>query len=243
MPYRRLPNTDAARLRALKKALQVSQEVSPVQLAFSQVTLYKLRSFLPSFEAAVLNYKRTYASSVTRNRDYPKLMRKAKLYISHFIQVLNMCIARGEMPVVIRDFFGLTEFGNKVPEMNTEADIIKWGEHVIAGETERMRKGMAPLTNPTIAVVKVRFENFMDAYHSKKINQKSTVRMQGDLKTLRVEADNFILSVWNEVETTFSDLPDDMMRERTQKYGLIYVFRKNEMAQKPQVFVREPTLF
>jgi len=243
MPYRRLPNTDAARMRALKVALKLSQETSPVQLAFSQVTLNRLRTFVPTFEAAVVNYKRSYSSTVTRNRDYPKLMRKAKLYISHFIQVLNMSIARGEMPPAIREFFGLMEYGNKVPEMNSESDIIRWGEKVIAGEGERLRKGMAPMTNPTMAVVKVRFENFLDAYHSKKIHQKSAVRMQGDLKTLREEADSIILSVWNEVESTFSDLPDDMMRDRATQYGVVYVFRKSESVPVVKPVVRELTLF
>jgi hypothetical protein len=95
MPYRRLPNTDAARMSALKVALKLSQETSPVQLAFSQVTLNRLRTFVPTFEAAVVNYKRSYSSTVTRNRDYPKLMRKAKLYISHFIQVLTCLLPAG----------------------------------------------------------------------------------------------------------------------------------------------------
>jgi len=39
MPYRRLPNTDAARVRALKTALDKGKEVPPHKLAYSAKTV------------------------------------------------------------------------------------------------------------------------------------------------------------------------------------------------------------
>lgn len=36
MPYRRLPNTDAARLKALRNALTKGEEIPPFKLAFPQ---------------------------------------------------------------------------------------------------------------------------------------------------------------------------------------------------------------
>jgi len=229
MPYRRLPNTDVARLKALKQAYQKGKEMPPFKLAFSQSTFYKVQAFLPNFDSVIRLYKNTCAVSITKSKEYPTLYKKAKLYVSHFIQVLNMAIARGELHPNIRTFYGIDEFDSKVPEMNTEAEVIKWGEQVIAGETERLRKGMTPITNPTIAVVKVRFEQFMDAYHPKKVNQKNNDRIMNDVIGLRIQADDIILNVWNEVEKHYADLPDDMMRERAAEYGLSYVFRKNEM--------------
>ena len=43
MPYRRLPNTDVARLRALRIAFEKGKELPPFQLAFSQTTLQKIQ--------------------------------------------------------------------------------------------------------------------------------------------------------------------------------------------------------
>ena len=231
MPYRRLPNTDVARLKALKQAYQKGKELPPFKLAFSQSTFNKIHAILPNFEAAVRLYKNTYAVTVAKGRDYPANFKKAKLYVSHFIQVMNMAIARGELHPNIRTFYGLDENDNKVPEMNTEAELIKWGEQVIAGESERMKKGMTPITNPTIAVVKVRFQQLMDAYHAKKINQKNNIRILNDVVALRTQADEIILNVWNEVEKHFSNLPDNIMREKAVEYGVAYVFRRNELRQ------------
>jgi len=228
MPYRRLPNTDAARLKALKQAYQKGKELPPLKLAFSQTTFNKVQSFLPSFEGAVRLYKNTYTVTIAKNREYPANCKKAKLYISHFIKVMNMAIARGELHPNNRTFYGIDESDSKVPEMNSEAEVIKWGEQLIAGETERMRKGMTPVSNPTIAVVKVRYEQFINAYHSKKVTRKNNVRILNDVIALRAQADKIILDVWNEVEKTFARLPDNEMREKTAEYGVTYVYRKNE---------------
>ena len=39
----------------------------------------------------------------------------------------------------------------------------------------------------------------------------------------------FVTRVWNEVEDAFHDLPEEMRREKATEYGLVYVFRKNEL--------------
>ena len=46
---------------------------------------------------------------------------------------------------------------------------------------------------------------------------------------MRKEADEIILNLWNEVETTYSDLEEDQKRSKAEKYGLVYVFRKGEL--------------
>ena len=63
MPYRRLPNTDVARLRALRTAYTIGKELPPFKLAFSQSTLQKIQSFLPSFEKILLECKHAYTRS------------------------------------------------------------------------------------------------------------------------------------------------------------------------------------
>jgi hypothetical protein len=228
MPYRRLPNTDVARLKALKQAYQKGKELPPFKLAFSQSTFYRIQSFLTNFETVIRLYKNIYTSSIAKSKEYPVLFKKAKLYISHFIQVMNMAIVRGELLPKIRKFYGIDESDAKVPEMTTESDIIKWGEQIITGETERLKKGMTPISNPTIAVVKVRYAQFMDSYRAKKINQKNNIRILNDVINLRTQADEIILNVWNEVEKYYANLPDDQMRKKAAEYGVSYVYRKNE---------------
>lgn len=229
MPYRRLPNTDVARLRALKIAYLKGKELPPFKLAFSQNSFTRVQAFMPQFEHALLLHKNAFSNQVNKSREYSNALKKAKLYISHFIQVMNMAVQRSEMPATAKAFFNIDENDWRVPPLNTEQDVISWGETLIKGEAERIRKGMAPVTNPTIALVRVRYENFLEAYRFQKTLQKTNNRTLGDLTKMRKDADELIAKIWNEVEAKFGDLPDELKREHAKEYGLIYVFRKNEI--------------
>lgn len=228
MPYRRLPNTDLARLRALRIAFEKGKELPPFQLAYSQNTLQKIQQFLPLFEKTMMETRQAYNFQVEKSKDYVKVLRKAKIYISHFIQVVNMAIIRGDLPPAERNFFGLPGDQKKVPLFNTEAELISWGEKLIAGENLRIAKGHSPITNPTMAVVKVWFERFMESFKYQKILQKNSARSQEKLTNLRIQADEIILVLWNEVEYFFSTLTEEKKRENSKLYGLVYVLRKNE---------------
>jgi hypothetical protein len=228
MPYRRLPNTDKARLKALKIALTRSRELPPFKLAFSQKSNQRLQGFLHRYENAMSFYNQTFVLQTKKNSQYVASMKKARIYISHFIQVFNMAILRGEIQPDARKFFCMNVNESRIPSLNTEKDIIKWGEKLMKGEAQRILEKSRPVTNPTIAHVMVRYETFLEAYHHQKTLQKNTARALEKLSELRTEADNIIVQIWNEVEESFKDLPDDLKREKAKEYGLIYVFRKNE---------------
>jgi hypothetical protein len=232
MPYRRLPNTDIARIKALKKAYQKGKELPPFKLAFSQSTLQKVMSFLPRFEKTMIQQKVAMNNQKARNLEHLTQIKKVKMYISHFIQVVNMAIQRGELPLSILDYYKISEYGCKVPPLNTDDEICTIGRNLIEGETARINKGFPPITNPTIAVVKVWYEKFLDACTDQKNLQTVTSRSQKEIASLRPEADEIILTIWNEVENSFKDLPDDLKREKSCEYGLIYVYRKSELVSQ-----------
>ena len=60
MPYRRLPNTDQARVRALKAAVVKGDIYNVHELAISLKTLFDARNFLQKFEAAQNYYMQCY---------------------------------------------------------------------------------------------------------------------------------------------------------------------------------------
>ena len=69
----------------------------------------------------------------------------------------------------------------------------------------------------------------MDSYRYQKTLQKTNNRSLKELSELRKQADDIILHVWNEVEDALKDLPDGIKREKCQEYGLVYVYRRNEL--------------
>ncbi len=229
MPYRRLPNTDSSRLKALHSALYMGKEHPPFKLAFSQKNYQRVQNIIPAFENAITFYRQTYSTQVKKNPEYTKALKMGRLYISHFIQVMNMGILRGDLKSNMRKYYGLESQGNRIPPLNTEADIIKWGKKMIDGEHERITKGGTPISNPTIAVVKVRYEKLKEVSQFQKSLKKKTSIAHEKIAELRPEADRIITDIWDEVEDSYKDLPDDLRREKAKKYGVVYVFRKNEI--------------
>lgn len=230
MPYRRLPNTDASRIRALEIVLEKDCPSDSYNLPFSIVLRQRTQFFLPRFKTAILNSQSARDKQITNSQKFNEQTKKARLYISHFLQVLNFTIIRGELKPATRVFYGIEEENSKLPSLVTEQDLLDWGEKVIKGEQERIRSGNGtPIYSPSIALVKVNYENFKQAWFSQKQFQNSTARFSQEVAQLRGEADEIILALWNAIEEYFLSIEDEEERRKAcEDFGVVYVFRKGE---------------
>ncbi|MBP5709317.1 MAG: hypothetical protein J6W61_06100 [Bacteroidales bacterium] len=231
MPYRRLPNTDAAIIKAMKTALERGKEIPPYELAYSAKNMVRIQRFLPLFEHNIQLQRQSQKSQTKKDKDYYEIQHKARIYMTHFIRVMNMAIARGELPKEIRSYYGLDINDSTVPLFNTDAELIKIGQQVINGEEERLRRGGSPITNPTIAVVKVWFEKYLDIYRFHQTISKRTMDYSEKIVGMRKEADSIILDTWNEIEESFRSYPSNYRKSACEHYGLVYFYRKGEVRQ------------
>jgi len=242
MPYRRLPNTDSARLKAMKSALDKGLELPPYKMSYSPKISVRLRQFLPLFEHTIQLQRLSIASQSRKSKEYNEAIRKARMYLTHFIRVMNMAVLRGDLPAEARAYFGLATNESVVPSLNTENELVNWGKRIIEGEEFRINKGGSPLTNPTIAVVKVRFENFLETYNHHKNLIKRTLDYAERTNDMRKEADDIILQIWNEVEEKHDTLPEDIRKKESEEYGLVYFYRKNELKITASPETQSPVL-
>ncbi|HHJ09802.1 MAG TPA: hypothetical protein ENK25_02795 [Bacteroidetes bacterium] len=149
------------------------------------------------------------------------------MFLSHFIQVTFFAVQRGELSEKTLKYFSLDNI-KSLPALQSYEDLEKWGKLILEGEEKRTSEGFSPLTNPTAAVVKVRYEQFMDAYHTYKIHRKTRNAAHEEILNIRKEADRLIANLWDHVENSFRNLPGPMKRQKAAEYGVIYVFRTNE---------------
>ncbi len=230
MPYRRLPNTDQARLRALKAAIQQVRATSPADLCFSQRTALEVSSFTPLFEQALQQYLECKERQAAISKQVSETVEVARLYLSHFIQVFNMCIARGEIKPEMRDKLGLTSCGAAVPDLTSNQQVVEWGHKVIEGEKMRMScvGAGSRIYNPSIALVEVKLNNFEENYNKHRDILQTSQKFRDKLDEIRVKADEVILKVWNEVEESMAPVDSDEKREKCQEYGIAYFYRPQE---------------
>lgn len=229
MPYRRLPNTDQARIRALKAAVGKGDVYRVNELAISLNTLSEARSFLSKFEIAHNYYVQCYNSQVKESPRHQANVKTARLYISHFIQVLNLSVLRSEIKSIHKKLYDLPVDNSTVPELVSEAAMVDWGRKIIEGERKRTSQGGVPIYNPTIAKVKVHYDIFVDSYERQKALQTLTNRSLEDLASMRGRADKLILDIWNQVEEKFQNVsPNEARLDKCRDYGLIYYYRTGE---------------
>jgi hypothetical protein len=241
MPYRRLPNTDQARLRALRIAIQQAEKQNYGELVISYKTIHDAKTYLNIFEKQLAQYQQTLESQVSANKRYQQIVHNARLYISHFIQVLNLSVIRGDIKKDHKLFYQLDPNVHNVPDLSTEALLLHWGKCIIDGENERIRNGGLPIYNPAIAKVKVHYEVFKEYKSTQKIYQNTTNRNWEELVSLREKGDEIILEIWNQVEAKYKDEKPFARLNKCKELGLVYYYRKGEkeLTMKDDLVVQE----
>lgn len=228
MPYRRLPNTDQARLRALKAAIQRCEGLSFGKEVVSFATALEAKNFYRIFDNQLLQYQKTLENQVTANKQYQQIVHNARMYISHFIQVFNLSVIRGDIKPEHKILYHLDPETHTVPDLSSDVSILEWGKYIIDGENERVRNGGVQIYNPTITKVKVHYEIFKEYNTTHKLHQSITNRNRNELVELRKKCDELILNIWNQVEEKFKNEEPYTRLKKCQEFGLVYYYRKGE---------------
>ena len=195
MPYRRLPNTDTARIKALKIAIDKCSETDFNDVVVSMKTIHRAKSVVGRFERMCVLYKQTFERQVRANKSFQRQIRNARMYVSHFVQVLYLSVIRNEIKEENLILYGLENSELLVPDLSTNEVLLYWGDKIIEGEEKRVSVGGVPIYNPTIAKVKVMYSIFKDGYQTQQIHQKATNRTQTDIVAFRDEVDEIILDI------------------------------------------------
>ncbi|MBR1426437.1 MAG: hypothetical protein IJ609_03140 [Paludibacteraceae bacterium] len=228
MPYRRLPNTDQARLRCLQKAVQHASEADFNEQVLNYRTQTEAQRLLMQFENQVSRYQDNFNTRVSTNKQYRRVVQNARMYISHFIQVLNLAVIRGEIKKDAKALYGLDPASGTLPDLSTEEAILQWGQNVIRGEQERIAHGGFPIYNPAINKVQVYYDIFKENQLNHSFHARTSSQVYDDLESLRKQADALILDIWNQVENYYRDLLPFTRMQHCKAYGVIYYYRPGE---------------
>ena len=233
MPYRRLPNTNVARLRALRIAVDKALSLEFHDRAIQPATFERARSMVKQYETLLVQYQDSYVARTTANKTYMANLQRARMYISHFIQVLNLAIIRGEIKRNYKEYYHLEKDDDTVPNLTSEEDVLKWGANIIEGEEKRISEGGTAIYFPSIAKVRVYYDIFKEQYISQQQHRRTNDRIYKDVDQMRDKIDAIILDIWNDVENFFKDCPPYEKWMKCQEYGLVYYFRKGEEVLTP----------
>ncbi|MDL2223789.1 hypothetical protein LJB92_00570 [Bacteroidales bacterium OttesenSCG-928-M06] len=229
MPAKKLPNTDEERIIALQTIIDQDELIGTENAILSIPELHKYRNTLLTFEGNCFCFKQAMEDETKAGKGYVDLFKMAQLYISHFIQVLNLAIIRNEIKIENLAFYGL-ENSNEftVPDLSSEDAVLEWGQRLIDGETERASRGGVPIYNPAISKVKVHYDLFKDSLYSLKIYRQNTIRTQEKLTEMRDTIDRMIWNTWTKLEFKYWGLPANERNQKFKDYGIQFHYRAGE---------------
>lgn len=228
MPYRRLPKTDAARLKALKTLFE-SEDLYAIRNRFIDYKI--LNRAQPAYDRLLTaneQYKMSFQAQMRVTPKIEKAQRNASLFVSHFIQVLLMTIERGEIKKELLSCYQLPADTTSVPNIKSIERLLEWGDKIVEGEKERIKKGGRPINNPAIGTVMTHLDVFKDVLDQQKKLQARTQRVQDDLNKIRPEVDEIILEIWNQIEKHYESEPPEVRFPECRKLGIVYYYRRHE---------------
>jgi|SRR3972149_3798440 len=229
MPYRKLPDTDEGRLKALQGAKNKADSLPGGAVrAFSDDTLAHLDAFLPNYNTQMQERGSALSVQSQASLDEDNAFDTCALFISHFIQVFNFGIERGVHPASARAFYQLDVNQEDLPRLTQESDVTLWGKNLIDGEAARVTAGGTPMQNPNIAQVTAKYNDWIAKSNLQSNKKDSYDKEQEDVAALREECDDLILDIWDEVEFTFRKDEAPSKRRKCREYGVVYVSRPGE---------------
>ena len=181
MPYRRLPNTDIARINALEVVVEI-KHTGFRDIALSQDLLTAAERQLIVLRNSHDLHRQAVKMWQENNQKYREIIKNLTAYIIDFVKAYNAAIERGEINPDSRVYYRMTDAS--LPVFNSEEDILDWGRRLSDGEQKRILAGGAPVTNPTIANLNVYYDKFTDL----NFNQKTKLGYIQHTKTKLAQA-------------------------------------------------------
>ncbi|MDR0681664.1 MAG: hypothetical protein LBG15_07455 [Dysgonamonadaceae bacterium] len=223
MPAKRFPNTSEERIDILRAIIKQEEAIDLKNGILSVSEQREVYNLLLAFENALSYFKQTLENEIKADKSYSNLFKTAQLYISHFIQVLNLAVVRNEIKAEALLYYGFeNNHAFTVPDLSTEEAILKWGEQLIKGETERISRGGAPIYCPTISKVIVHYDLFKEATQSLELYRKNTNRCRETIDEMNKKIDRLIWDTWTKVEFQYWKLPEEERRQKFNDYGIMF---------------------
>lgn len=236
MGYRRLPLSTPQREIALRQINDRKAVTPPANLPFKTSTMEQFDLLYPVFKEKVLNIGKTLSAQGGITTKVVKAKRVAQLHQLDFLDALQNAIRRGVFHESVRALYALPVEKRWRPKIQTEADVLEWGQNIHAGETKRIALGGAPITFPSLAEVDAATLDFKTKNNQQSNDKYAFDTAQEELAAISKKADQLIRRCWNEIEAAYDEGDKPSMRRKAREWGVVYIeTKKDKEPQDPRL--------
>jgi hypothetical protein len=178
-----------------------------------------IEKYYPIFEKIIAYKEWLKTEQQQLDKTYTDLLKKAKLFVVHYYQVMFLAIERGELQATITSYYGLN-YPFDLPKIETDEDLICQSKILFDGDSRRIGDGGKYFANPNIGTVKVWVDKFMEAYQVKtnKFNVKQAEIE--NIENIRKETDEIIEGIFQKLCNNFAELSFEEQQQEFLKFGI-----------------------
>jgi hypothetical protein len=239
--YRRLPNSMSAVIRTLTTARDTYKlTTTPLDRAIDAETFAKLDDASPTSllsrlikEAAdvdlALAAQAPFTSALSLEAAH------LTMYVSHFHQVLDLGILRGDFLPGDRPYYGRDITATTVPALATYDAVEEAAAAIVKGEADRQAaataagKPFTPMTLPSAAQVATVLAAFKEARDKSQLAQTKTETEREEAQTIYTEAQALAVDICDTVEFFYRKDPEPASRRsKCRRWGVVYITEPGE---------------
>lgn len=233
---RQLPRSLDSRYEVLQDAIAKRNSVPPAQNVLRTETSARLDVIFGNISAARTARLHTKQAYVANTPSKNALIKKLRMFVSHFIQNLNHAIERQEITAAARVFYNLDENDTAVPGLTKETDVTTWARSIVDGEASRVAAGGTALVQPSAAQIELLLTETQTSLALQSNLYEAYNAAQEHLANHYEEIDNFIKKLWAEIESAFAEDPDaGSRREKCEQWGITYRSQGNPVTVNIEV--------
>jgi len=220
---RRLPQTNITRQRALNTAFNKNSITPPGTGPLTTTTETRLGTTRTAYNNALIAHNSAKADQTTNTPLKDAEIENLRMYVSHFMQVFNLGVARNKYPAGHRAYYQLNVGSSAVPNLDQEDNVILWANNLVTGDPLRITAGGVAMANPSIAEVQAALTSTMTAFNAYSAFAEALDTAEEALEDLNPDTDSLIKRVWDEVETFYGEEEPSSKRENARRWGVIYI--------------------
>ena len=238
MPFKFTPHSVLGTLEVLRTASRKNAQTTDADRAISQETATKVVSTLAMYENEIGERDEQFAMQANATAAETKQKWIVKTYASHFFQVLNLAIERGEYSASDRRYYGLDINYSQMPALRSEAEIIEWAKKIVVGEANRLSApGRNTDTNismqkPSAKQVETELNKFITLSDAQMAERAKFDKENKDVLDMLPEINELIRDIYDEVEFFYRKESPSNKRKLSRDWGVVYYTRSGEQEEQ-----------
>jgi hypothetical protein len=242
---RKIPNTVTGFIRSLKKTAKTYRNTADVgkraigAALYAQINDQDPTSFLSRLILEKGQVGMAGAVRGTLTEQVKGKFEQLAMYCSHFHQVLDMGIQRGDFQAGARSFYDRDLHASAIPTFGSYDDADEGAVTIVEGETNRQTAegvNFKPMALPSADDVRVLQEDFAGLRNQAQTAGTQSNQEQEEVGALFDQARALVIEVWDTVEFFFRhDLDPGSRRDKCAEWGVVYVGDPGETPEPPPV--------